>query len=153
NASDLKLDLDSNRLGELLAAGRLLLREVKRSLHHPTNETISGISGVSIVQDLGPSHAKNIMIAENDLFDRSPCGTGTCGRMAILNANGRLKRGERFVNESIIGSKFVGRIAGFTKVDGHRAIIPEITGTAYLTAISDLLVSDDDRLSHGFLVA
>lgn len=154
NASDLGLEVDPSRLGELLAAGRLLLRDMGRLIRHPTNGTkINEISGVSIVQDLGPRHAKNIMIAENDLFDRSPCGTGTCGRMAILNSDGRLKRGERFINESIIGSKFVGRIADFAKVDGHKAIIPEITGTAYLTAVSDLLVSDEDRLSQGFLVA
>ena len=154
DASDLRLELDPSRLGELLAAGRLLLREMGRLVRHPMNgEKINGISGVSIVQDLEPRHAKNIMIAENDLFDRSPCGTGTCGRMAILNSNGRLKRGEKFINESIIGSKFVGRIADFAKVDGHKAIIPEITGTAYLTAVSDIFVSEDDRLSHGFLVA
>ncbi|HZY94994.1 MAG TPA: proline racemase family protein [Candidatus Bathyarchaeia archaeon] len=154
NASDLWLELDPSRLEELLAAGRLLLREVGRLIRHPVNGLkINGISGVSIVEDLGPRHAKNIMIAENDLFDRSPCGTGTCGRMAILNSNGRLKRGERFTNESIIGSKFIGRIADFAKVDGHHAIIPEITGTAYLTAVSDLLVSDEDTLSQGFLVA
>ncbi|MDA4126041.1 MAG: proline racemase family protein [Thaumarchaeota archaeon] len=154
NSSDLRLELDPSRLGELLAAGRLLLREVKRLIRHPVNGVkINGISGVSIVQDFSPRHAKNIMIAENDLFDRSPCGTGTCGRMAILNSNGRLKKGERFINESIIDSKFVGRIADFEKMDGHKAIVPEITGTAYLTAISDILVSNDDRLSHGFLVA
>ena len=154
NAPDLGLEVDPSRLDELLAAGRLLLREVERLTRHPVNGArINGISGVSIVQDLGPRHAKNIMIAENDLFDRSPCGTGTCGKMAILNSKGRLKKGEKFINESIIGSKFVGRIADFAKVDGHKAIIPEITGTAYLTAISDILVSDDDMLSHGFLVA
>jgi proline racemase len=154
NASDLRLELDPSRLGELLAAGRLLLREMGRLVRHPVNGSkINGISGVSIVQDLGPRHAKNIMIAENDLFDRSPCGTGTCGRMAILNSNERLKRGEKFINESIIGTKFVGRIADFAEVDGHEAIIPEITGTAYLTAISDILVSDNDKLSQGFLVA
>jgi proline racemase len=153
NSSDLRLELDSSRLGELLAAGRLLLREVKKLIRRPGSGAINGISGVSIVQDLSPRHAKNIMIAENDLFDRSPCGTGTCGRMAILNSDGRLRRGEKFVNESIIGSKFVGRVVDFAEVNGHKAIIPEITGTAYLTAISDILVSDDDKLSRGFLVA
>ncbi|HEV2225569.1 MAG TPA: proline racemase family protein [Nitrososphaerales archaeon] len=154
NASDLRLELDPRRLGELLSAGRLLLREIGRLIRNPIKGTrINGISGVSIVQDLGPGHAKNIMIAENDLFDRSPCGTGTCGRMAILNSNGRLRKGERFINESIIDSRFVGRIADFARVDGHKAIIPEITGTAFLTAVSDLLVSDEDTLSQGFLVA
>ncbi|HEV2137997.1 MAG TPA: proline racemase family protein [Nitrososphaerales archaeon] len=154
NASDLWLELDPGRLEELLAAGRLLLREMGRLIRQPANGLkINGISGVSIVKDVGPRHAKNIMIAENDLFDRSPCGTGTCGRMAILNSNERLRKGERFINESIIGSKFVGRIADFARVDGHKAIIPEITGTAYLTALSDLLVSDEDTLSQGFLVA
>jgi proline racemase len=153
NSSDLKLKLDPGRLGELLSAGRMLLREVKRIIHQSGNEEINGISGVSIVQDISPRNAKNIMIAGNDLFDRSPCGTGTCGRMAILHSKGRLKKGERFINESIIGSKFVGKIADLANVDGHKAIIPEITGTAYLTAVSDILVSDDDRLAHGFLVA
>jgi proline racemase len=153
NSSDLRLELDPSKLGELLAAGRLMLREVERLIRHSDGRGINGISGVSIVQDLSPRHARNIMIAENDLFDRSPCGTGTCGRMAILNSKGRLGMGERFINESIIGSKFVGRIVNLANVDGHEAIVPEITGTAYLTAISDILVSGDDRLAHGFLVA
>lgn len=154
NSSDLRLRLDPRKLAELLAAGRLLLKEMKKlAISHPVNRAIKGVAGVSIVQDFSPRHAKNIMIAENDLFDRSPCGTGTCGRMAILNSNGKLGRGESFISESIIGSKFIGRIANITKADGYRAIVPEITGTAHLTAISDILVSKNDRLARGFLVA
>ena len=92
------------------------------------------------------------MIAENDLFDRSPCGTGTCGRMAVLHATGDLSRGEEFVNQSIIGSEFIGKIKDVTKVGEYSAILPEITGSAYLTGVADLVVSNEDKLGAGFIV-
>ncbi|HKW03894.1 MAG TPA: proline racemase family protein [Nitrososphaerales archaeon] len=117
-------------------------------------QTIRGnrLAGVSIYED-HDKFARNIMVAENDFFDRSPCGTGTCGRMAILNHELKLNPGQRFVNRSIINSEFVGRIAGQTTVGKHSAIIPEITGSAYLTGVCEFVESESDKLSSGFALA
>ena len=140
-------------LDAILSAGRLFLRKLKKiKVSHPENPSIKGVVGVSFYEDLGNKLARNVMIAENDIFDRSPCGTGTCGRLAVLNANGMMGVGETLRNTSIIGTEFKGKIAGRIKVQGNEAILPEVTGTAYLTGISDLIVSDGDKLAHGYVV-
>jgi proline racemase len=152
-SNDLKLKLASTNLKEILSVGRNLLKELKQlEVSHPEIESIKGVMGVSIYEDISPKNSRNIMIAENDLFDRSPCGTGTCGRMAVLSTNGELSRGEEFLNQGIIGTKFTGIIKEETRVGQHAAILPEINGSAYMTGISDLVISDGDKLGTGFNV-
>jgi proline racemase len=83
-------------------------------------------------------------------FDRSPCGTGTSARMAQLHARGELKAGATFVNESTIGSRFLGRIAEETEVGGRPAIVPEITGRAWITGMGQYLLDAEDPFPSGF---
>ena len=85
-------------------------------------------------------------------IDRSPCGTGTSARMAQLAATGRLNEGETFVHESIIGSTFVGRIEGRTKLGNSEAIIPSIEGWARVTGLNTIIIDDRDPFAHGFQV-
>lgn len=85
-------------------------------------------------------------------IDRSPCGTGTSARMAQLYAKGTLKVGEPFVHESIIGSKFVGKVEAETTLDGKQAIIPSIQGWAQVTGYNNIIIDDDDPYAHGFQV-
>ena len=85
-------------------------------------------------------------------IDRSPCGTGTSARMAQLYAKGALKVGEPFVHESIIGSKFVGKVEAETTLDGKQAIIPSIQGWAQVTGYNNIIIDDDDPYAHGFQV-
>ena len=92
------------------------------------------------------------MVAQNNLFDRSPCSTGTCGRMAILNHESKLFPGKDFVSRSIIGSKFVGKIVRDMTVGKKRVIVPEITGSAYITGISNFVESEEDKLAGGFVL-
>jgi len=87
------------------------------------------------------------------MLDRSPCGSGTASIMANLYFKGKLKEHDVFENFSIMGSKFTGRIAGTTKLDnGSKAIIPEITGNAFITAFAKIVIDPDDQFPTGFTV-
>ena len=83
-------------------------------------------------------------------LDRSPCGTGTSARLAQLHARGELALGDSFVNESVIGTRFTGRIAEETSVGGRPAIVPEITGRAWITAMGQYLLDAEDPFPAGF---
>lgn len=85
-------------------------------------------------------------------FDRSPCGTGCCARMAWHFEKGELAVGDTFVHESVLNTMFTGTIQAETEVAGRRAIIPTITGSAYLTGFNELVVDSDDPLGAGFLL-
>ena len=83
-------------------------------------------------------------------FDRSPCGTGTCARMAQLNARGELAVGDELVNESFIGSRFTGRLLGETTVGDLPAVLPSITGRAWVTGMGQYLLDPTDPFPAGF---
>jgi proline racemase len=84
--------------------------------------------------------------------DAAPCGSGTCARMALFHHRGLMDVGSTVVSRGLLGLDFTGRIRGVTTVDGRRAILPEITGTAYLTAMSQFLFDPDDPVRDGFLL-
>ena len=150
DARELGISVKPANLRTLLSVADKILQELKQvKVSHPSIPSINGILGVSLYED-EKSYARNIVVAEDGLFDRSPCGTGTCGRMATLRHESKLKRGEKFVNRSVIGSEFTGRIIGEITVGGTRAVLPEVTGSAYLTGIADLIISDGDDLANGF---
>ncbi|HHI00928.1 MAG TPA: proline racemase [Thermococcus litoralis] len=98
------------------------------------------------------SDGKNVVIWGEGSVDRSPCGTGSASRVATLYSKGILKVGDIFVHESIIGTQFKIRIVGTTKIGEYTAIIPEITGSAYITKISQDIITKNDPLWKGFLL-
>jgi proline racemase len=133
---------------------------------HPENPRIAG---VSIGQLWGPaSHPdaayKNAVVVSTGDFDwarpatwtgaidRSPCGTGTCARMASLHAKGRLELNQNFVHEGILGTTFTGRLLSETTVGPYRAVVPSIKGRAWITGISQYVLDDDDPFPEGFTV-
>ena len=83
-------------------------------------------------------------------LDRSPCGTGTSARLAQLHARGELRPGDAFVNESVIGTRFTGRIVEETTVGDLPAIVPEITGRAWITGKGEYVLEPDDPFPAGF---
>jgi proline racemase len=83
-------------------------------------------------------------------FDRSPCGTGTSARMAQLHARGELGLHADFVNESFIGTRFTGRLVDETTVGGVRAVVPTITGSAWITGTAQYLLDPEDPFPEGF---
>jgi proline racemase len=84
--------------------------------------------------------------------DAAPCGSGTCARMALFHHRGLMQSGSTFTSRGLLGLDFTGRIAGETEVEGRRAILPEITGTAYLTGFSQFLFDPADPVRHGYLL-
>lgn len=153
NARELGIAVKPANLRTLLSVASKVLRELREvEVSHPSIPSMNEILGVSLYED-EKSYARNIVVAENDLFDRSPCGTGTCGRMAILNHESKLKPGEKFVNRSIIGSEFIGRITREITIGGKKAVLPEVTGSAYLTGIAELVLSEGDALANGFILS
>jgi proline racemase len=84
--------------------------------------------------------------------DAAPCGSGTCARMALFHREGRMAVGSSFVSRGLLGLDFTGRIAAITEVEGRPAIVPQVTGTAYLTGMSQFLFDPDDPLRDGYLL-
>ena len=135
-------------------------RELRKRLNqdhnfvHPENPTINGLSHIlwtGAVKDKD-STARNAVFYGEKAIDRSPCGTGTSARMAQWHAKGKLSEGEAFVHESVIGSKFIGRIEQETELSGRKAIIPSVEGWAQVTGYNNIIIDDDDPYAHGFQV-
>ena len=126
----------------------------KHTFVHPEDSTIEGLSHIQWTGK--PAHpqatARNAVFYGDKAIDRSPCGTGTCARMAQWAAKGKLREGDVFVHESIIGSLFKGRIEGRVKVGDKDAIIPSIEGWAKITGFNTITIDDDDPYAHGFQV-
>ncbi|HBY99346.1 MAG TPA: proline racemase [Chloroflexi bacterium] len=121
---------------------------------HPLEPELRGIYGTIID---GPPHAPdadqaNVCIFADREVDRSPTGTGTAGRVAQLYARGRLAKGQAFVNESIIGTRFVGRMLEETTVGEFPAIIPEVSGRAHIVGFCQWVVEPDDPVGQGFFL-
>lgn len=148
--------LEHFRAEQLIAWARTMRQRLNENhtFVHPENPTISGLSHILWTgQPLDPtSTARNAVFYGDKAIDRSPCGTGTSARMAQWYAQGRLKPGDTFVHESIIGSKFVGRIEAETTVAGRTAMRPSIEGWAMVTGYNTILLDDDDPYVHGFQV-
>ena len=121
---------------------------------HPMNP---GIAGVSIVQlnspyARGAQATRNTCIVAPGRSDRSPTGTGTCARMAVLRARGEMDVGDTLIHESLIGSRFEGRILGETTIAGRAAILPSLKGRAWITGLHTYLLDPDDPYPTGYLL-
>jgi proline racemase len=138
-------------LGEQI---RLAARE-QLEVVHPENP---GIRGISIVQLNRPFEGvgrvtRNTCIVAPGRSDRSPTGTGTCARLAVLHARGQMGVGDAMIHESIIGSRFYGRIVSSTSVGGRPAIVPAIRGRAWITGFHTYLLDPDDPYPEGYLLS
>lgn len=121
---------------------------------HPENPAINGLSHVlwTGTPTHPEAHAKNAVFYGDKAIDRSPCGTGTSARMAQWAAKGKLKVGDDFVHESIIGTLFKGRVEKAVKLGNRDGIIPSIEGWARMTGYNTIFIDDRDPLAHGFQV-
>ncbi|HVM88452.1 MAG TPA: 4-hydroxyproline epimerase [Puia sp.] len=126
----------------------------KYTFVHPENEHIKGLSHILWTgKTISPeATARNAVFYGDKAIDRSPCGTGTSARMAQWHAKGKLKKGDAFVHESIIGSQFIGRIEEEATIAGKPAIYPSIEGWAIVTGYNNIIIDDDDPYAHGFQV-
>jgi 4-hydroxyproline epimerase len=149
-------DLDDLQPSDVLRLSPLLRKafNARHAIMHPENPALNSLTHVMWTgAPRNGGTARNAVFYGDKAIDRSPCGTGTSARMAQLAATGRLKPGEAFVHESIIGSTFTGRIEGTAKVGTLDAIIPSIEGWARVTGTSTITIDDRDPYWAGFQVA
>jgi proline racemase len=150
------IPITRERLGDLRQAGMAIKHAVEAAVRveHPLEAGLHGIYGTIFT---GPpstdeAHLRNVTIFADAEVDRSPCGTGTCAVMAVLSSMGLLDETGTFVHESIIGTRFRGRIAGTTSLGEIPAILPEIEGEAHITGEHTFLIDDRDPLREGFRI-
>ena len=156
HASQLGLKIEPQNAGKLTELA-MKLRDIineKIEIQHPTLAHIKTVDLVEIYDE--PTHPeatyKNVVIFGQGQVDRSPCGTGTSAKLATLHAKGELKVGEKFVYESILGTLFKGEIVEETKVADFNAVVPKITGSAYITGFNHFVIDEEDPLKHGFIL-
>jgi proline racemase len=153
---------DLVRVGEMVKAAA---RE-QIPVRHPEQPELAGIS---IIELTGPpsapgADARNTVVVSSGtldwsraesftgVLDRSPCGTGTCARMAVLHARGELAIGQDFVHEGILGTTWSGRLLRKTAVGPYPAVVPQITGSAWITGRTRYVVDEGDPFPEGFTV-
>lgn len=148
--------LEHFRAEQLISMARNLRQKMNEIYEfvHPEHSQIRGLSHVLWTgTTLDPtSTARNAVFYGDKAIDRSPCGTGTSARMAQWHAKGKLKKGEPFVHESFIGSKFTGIVEEETQVGEFPAIIPSIEGWAMITGYNTIFLDDEDPYVYGFQV-
>ena len=142
------------RLTELRQTGMTIKHasEAAHNVVHPLEPGLEGIYGTIFTgpPDASSADLRNVTVFAEGEVDRSPCGTGTCAVLAVLDAMGIVQEGRPFVHESIVGSTFSARVVSRTTVGDLPAIVPELTGSAWITGEHTFIVQDDDPLRRGF---
>jgi proline racemase len=164
-AVDLGIDLIPESAPQLTRAGAVLRAAAQRSfpVMHPLNPDINQVA-LTMIHGPSPTpgvSGRNSVVLPNGVvdladpstwtgaLDRSPCGTGTCGRMAALHARGDLALGEQFVHESLLGT-FTGTLRDVTTVADHVAVLPSVSGRAWITGYHQFVVDSDDPFPRGY---
>ncbi len=156
-ARELKTRVRREKVEELVRKGIALRDEASRqvAVSHPDGRALQERVKLAMITDepeLPQSSGKNIVVFGRGQFDRSPCATGTAARLATMHAKGLIKVDEPFIHESIMNTTFRARILRTTWVGGCEAIIPEITGRAFITQLLEVVINPDDPLKYGFSI-
>ncbi|EID53049.1 proline racemase family protein [Saccharomonospora xinjiangensis] len=153
--AELGLEFGRHNKDALLRAGLAIMDAINAADEpvHPERDDIRGCHHVYLAAP-GSTAAlsRHAMAIAPGWFDRSPCGTGTSARMAQLHRRGELPLATDFVNESFIGTRFVGRLVEETEVGGRPAVVPTVTGRAWLTGTAQYFLDPDDPFPAGFLL-
>ncbi len=153
-AESVGLEVTPEHATDLINCGRKIRQAIYEQVEvaHPENPLIDRVTHVEF--SAPPTHPKatmkNAVIYGPGQIDRSPCGTGTSAKMATLYAKGELGLNEEFVHESIIGSLFYGKLVEETQVGSYRAVVPTISGRAYIMGIQQFVLDPEDPFPTGF---
>ncbi|WMJ88185.1 proline racemase family protein [Anaerocolumna sp. MB42-C2] len=154
DAEKMGLSVGTENIEEITVLGMKILKKINDTVivKHPYLD----INTVDLVEfycrTANPSaNKKNVVIFGDRQVDRSPCGTGTSAKLALLYAKGQIKIGEEFIYESITGSMFKGIIMKESLVGGYKGVIPQITGSAYITGFNRWVIDETDPLKNGFI--
>jgi proline racemase len=153
-ASAVELEVSKDDLPRLIELGREVKRAIERAhdVVHPVEPELRGVYGVIFFEDApADGHAlgqRNVTIFADGEVDRSPCGSGTSARLALLDASGELRRGDTLRHESIVDSVFIARVS-----DGvEMGVITEVEGSAYRTGAHEFFLDPADPIGTGFLL-
>jgi proline racemase len=156
DAAQLELAATPENLGRFIELGR----EIKGILggnpavEHPVDERLSGLYGTIFFEHLGRNeegiHQRNVTVFADGEVDRSPCGSGTSARLALLDSAADLARGEILTHEGIIGTTFTGSVVADGDVAGRRAVITRVRGSAHRTGSAVFTLDQDDPIGLGF---
>jgi proline racemase len=151
------LPVAKESLPRLVELGRSVKSEleVAHAFVHPLEPELRDIYGVIFFEHLGsgpPLHQRNVTVFADGEVDRSPCGSGTSARLALLEADGELLRGADLVHESIVRTEFVARVVGDAEIGGRAAVVTEVEGSAHRTGEHEFVLEDGDPLGTGFLL-
>jgi len=153
-AESVGLEIRPERANKLISLGTKIWRSLNEQveIHHPEKPIIDCVNYVEFSAPATHPKAsmKNAVVVPPGGMDRSPCGTGTCAKMATLYSKGKLNLNEKFVHESIIGTLFYGELVGETMIGEFPAVVPTIRGGAYITGINQFVVDPDDPFPEGF---
>ena len=155
-AEDVGLTCTPADFSALIETGRAIKQAVinSRPVEHPFEDDLSLLYGTIFI---GPpedpdAHSRNVCVFAEGEVDRCPTGTGVSARLAIHHARGEITVNQQIIIESIIGSRFTGRVVETTTFGPYPAIIPEVTGTAFITGKHEFLIDPDDPLKKGFIL-
>ncbi|HEY7356050.1 MAG TPA: proline racemase family protein [Ktedonobacterales bacterium] len=158
NAADVGLEVRPEQTAQLVAVGEAIKKAVNAVLpiKHPFEEDLGFLYGTILIgpPEQADHHSRNICVFADAEVDRSPTGTGVSARLAIHHARGDIAEGQEIIIESILGaaSVFGGCVVGQTKVGAYAAIIPEVSGTAFVTGRHEYVLDLRDTLGRGFLI-
>ena len=157
SAEHIGMEIDISNSAELIRAGVMIKEAANREIkiEHPEKPEINQVFGTRIY-DGKPTHpeaqVRNFMVLGDGYVDRSPCGTGTSAHIAMLHAKGQLKLNELSVHESIIGTTFSAKASAEVMVGNYKAILPDITGRAFITGMCTWTIDPADPVKYGFLL-
>jgi proline racemase len=154
-AASVGLSVQPSLHDELVRAGLAIMAAVNEQLEfaHPEQEWVDSCQHVLFTEPGdGEVSGRGTVAIHPGWLDRSPCGTGTCARMAQLYARGELRLGEDYVHASVLGTRFTGRLVEQTKVGVFDAVVPTVRGRAWVTGLASYLLDPDDPFPAGFLL-
>jgi proline racemase len=157
NAEDIGIDVVPENTNRLASIASEIIQWVNTEASLQPSQSkkkpVVDLLQISQILDKKERRYRNINIASNGAIDLSPCGTGTCAKMALFHSKGELSLGETIVNEGLNGERFKGRIVETKKSGLYQGVIPEISGAAYITGLCHLIIDPDDPFKHGIFRA
>jgi proline racemase len=167
-ASAVGLPIDLDHAAALASVGERIKQSAREQIEvvHPENPQINFLENVLWYEPAKDraNHGRNTVVVSmgtgdptnpestGAFLDRSPCGTGTCARLAVLHAKGQLGVGEDYRHEGVMDIVWTGRIAGLAEVGGRPAVIPQVTGRGWVTGIMEHIIHADDPFPAGFVL-
>lgn len=167
DADQVGLRLTPDEARDVVRVGEMIKAATREQLPvvHPENPDISGVTIAQLsAPAIGKADRRNAVVVSTGTLDwnrpaswtgtldRSPCGTGTCAKMATLHAKGRLSIGQEFVHEGILGTTFTGKLHEEVTVGPYKAVIPSITGRAWITGFANYVLDDEDPFPNGYVL-